>query len=219
MTVWYEVRRAYDAMAATYHEWLPDLRAEQPLDRAMIAAFAEQVRLLQPASVLDAGCGTGRMVGFLRGLGLDVIGVDLSPGMVGIARTVHPDVGFQVADLRHLPFADDTFAGVLAWYSLIYCAPDDLAAALRELTRVLAPGGYLLAGFQAGTGTRSLNDPDADVHMPELFLRTVDEMSAAFGQAGLTVAARCFRAAQPDSYDGGHDQGFVLGHLSAVIES
>jgi ubiquinone/menaquinone biosynthesis C-methylase UbiE len=211
VTGWDSVRSAYDAMAPAYRERIPDLRAEQPVDRAMITAFGEHVRSTSSHSVLDFGCGTGRLVTTLQELGLEVTGADLSDGMVAIARSDHPEVDFHVVTPGPLPFADESFAGVLAWYSLIHCPPGELAGMLSELVRVLVPGGYVLTGFQAGVGSRVRSNAHDGGHEHRLHLRTTEEMAGAFAEAGLTVAARCARAMVPDSFDGGHDQGFVLG--------
>jgi ubiquinone/menaquinone biosynthesis C-methylase UbiE len=211
MADWESTRRAYDALAPLYHDRFPDLRAEQPVDRAMIGAFAEYVRGRADRQVLDAGCGTGRLIGPLRELGLDVTGVDLSPGMLEVARSVHPDVELINTDLRRMPFPDDRFAGVVAWYSLINCAPSDLAQALAEIARVLRPGGYLLTGFQSGVGSRLQSDTYSQGHERELHLRTAEEMAAAFASAGITVVAQASRAMEPDTADGDFDQAFVLG--------
>lgn len=204
------MQRAYDATASAYHEQLPDLRAEQPVDRAMIAAFAEHVRTLDPPAVLDVGCGTGRLVSTMQSGGLDVTGLDLSPGMIGIARSMHPEVLFHVADLAQMPVASGTFAGVLAWYSLIHVPPEDLAGALTEIARALKPGGFFLTGFQIGSGSRLLHHACSDIGDHDAYLRTPEEMAKALADAGLEPLARCTRAAVQGPYDGGYDQGFVL---------
>lgn len=211
MADWESTRRAYDALAPLYHDRFPDLRAEQPLDRAMISAFAEYVRAGDDLHVLDAGCGTGRLVGPLQELGLVVTGVDLSPGMLEVARSVHPEVELAEADLRRMPFEDDRFAGVVAWYSLINCPAGDLAQALSELARVLRPDGYLLTGFQSGAGSVLQSNGYTQGHERVLYLRTADEMAAAFEAAGLAVVARASRAMEPDTADGEFDQAFVIG--------
>lgn len=205
-----DVQHAYDTMAEVYHEYLPDLRAEQPVDRGLITAFAEHVRAFDPPAVLDAGCGTGRLIHTLQAGGLAVTGIDLSPGMIDIARSIHPEVPFHVAELAHLPFNSETFTGVMAWYSLIHIPPHALTDSLAEIARVLRPGGYFLTGFQAGAGSRVLHHGPGDDGGYEAYLWTVHEMALALAHVGLDPITRCTRAAQPDSYDGGHDQGFVL---------
>ncbi|MEX5271561.1 class I SAM-dependent methyltransferase [Kocuria sabuli] len=186
-----DVQQAYDTMAQMYHEHLPDLRAEQPVDRGLITAFAEHVRAFESPAVLDAGCGTGRLISTLQAGGLAVTGIDLSPGMLDIARSIHPKVPFHVADLAHLPFDSATFAGVMAWYSLIHIPPHALTDSLAEIARVLRPGGYFLTGFQAGAGSRILHHASGGASGYEAYLRTVDEMAQALAQVGLDPTTWC----------------------------
>ncbi len=155
-----DVRHAYDTVASDYAERLPDTRAETALDLAMVDAFVAAVlqRRCRPATapVLDAGCGAGRMSAHLAARGVQVRGVDLSPGMVEMARRDHPTLDFTVGSLDELPCQDGEFAGVLLWYSIIHTPPAGLDRVLAEAVRVLRPGGHLLVGFQSGTGTRDV---------------------------------------------------------------
>jgi ubiquinone/menaquinone biosynthesis C-methylase UbiE len=57
------------------------------------------------------------------------------------ARPVRVPFDFGVADLRALPFADASLAGVVCWYSLMYLAPSDRPVAFGELARAVKPGG------------------------------------------------------------------------------
>lgn len=149
------VRRSYDAVAAEYARRIAGELAGKPLDRALLDAFAEQVRALGP--VCDLGCGPGHVGGYLAGRGLDVIGIDLSPALIAEARRLFPALRFQVADLLALPLADGALGGVAAFYSLIHLPPGDLPRALAEIRRVLAPRGLLLLGFHAGAETIHLD--------------------------------------------------------------
>ena len=65
---------------------------DRPLDRALFAAFAELVRTGGNGPVADVGCGSGRVTILLSRLGLDAFGVDLSPGMVSLARRNYPQL-------------------------------------------------------------------------------------------------------------------------------
>jgi SAM-dependent methyltransferase len=99
--------------------------------------------------VADVGCGPGHVTRYLRDRGVDAFGVDLSPQLVALAREANPGIRFDVGDMGALDVPSGSLAGVLANYSLIHTPPGVLPATLTELSRVLAPGGYLLAAFPA----------------------------------------------------------------------
>jgi SAM-dependent methyltransferase len=149
-----QTRHAYDTVARSFADLLPGLDAETALDVAVLDDFAARCRAAGPGRVADVGCGTGRVSAHLAAAGLDVVGFDLSPGMVRTAREDHPGLVFEVAPLHALPLADGALGGLLAWYSLIHTPPAGLPAAAAEFARVTRPGAALLTGFQAGAGER-----------------------------------------------------------------
>ena len=76
---------AYDAVAADYAERFSAELAGKPLDRALLASFAELVQASGGGPVADIGCGPGHVTAHLHELGLTAFGVDLSPQMVALA--------------------------------------------------------------------------------------------------------------------------------------
>lgn len=206
MTLPENLRAVYDDAATTYDALLPDLRIEQPVDRAMIGAFAEEILATRHHRVLDAGCGNGRLVRELTERGLSPAGVDLSRGMVERARLREPSVDFRVADLRALPYPDQSFGGVIAWYSLIHLDYSELAEALGELARVTVVGGSLLVGFQAGTGSREIVNAYGTTSTMTAWLYAPHEVAAVASSRGWTTTASTLRTAVMEA----HDQGFVL---------
>jgi SAM-dependent methyltransferase len=143
------------------------------------AAF---VAALAPAgvAVLDAGCGTGRIGQRLAELGYDVVGVDLDPAMVAVARQRAPRVEWRVGDLAALDLGR-TFDVVVCGGNVFPFLPlDALPAALESITAHLVPEGLLVAGF--GLDAEHL-PPDC----PTVPLAAYDDACAA---AGLTLEAR-----------------------------
>ena len=205
-----QTRDGYDVVARAYAQLLPDTRYEAAPDLAMVQHFVTGVSAsAERPRVLDAGCGTGRMIGHLAALdpSLDVVGADLSPAMAAQARAAHPGRQIDVADLSDLPHDDASFDGVLAWYSIIHTPPHALAPVLDELGRVLRPGGSLLLGYQAGTGDRRLDRPYGhDVEL-RAFLHHTPYVRSSLETAGLTVDSTLDRAARPGEP---HAQGFVI---------
>jgi SAM-dependent methyltransferase len=104
-------------------------------------AMAE-IGALSPQRVLEVGCGWGELAEWItRDTGAEVVAVDLSSRMVELAR--ERGVEARVADVQQLPFADGEFDLVVAAW-MLYHVPD-LDRGLRELARVLRPGGGLVA--------------------------------------------------------------------------
>ena len=197
------VRDAYDTVAEAYAAHLPDTRAETTLDLAMVDTFAEAVSSTG-GGVLDAGCGTGRMSRYLSQRGCQVEGVDLSPGMIAMARRDHPDIGFSVGSLDELPCAAHQFAGVMLWYSIIHTSPTGLPQVLSEAVRVLRPHGHVLVAFQSGEGTRDVSQAyrrfGHDVEL-QRHLHTVDQVAAHLEALGLQEVARLERSPRGSERD------------------
>jgi SAM-dependent methyltransferase len=190
-----ETRTAYNTVADSYAETLQNLLDDSPWERAMLGTFAELVGEAGPVG--DLGCGPGRLTGHLASLGLDVFGVDLSPGMVDAARRAHPRLRFEVGSLTALELRDGCLAGALAWYSLIHTPPELLPSVVTELARVLAPGGRLMTAFQVGDETRRITHGyghEVAVNAYRLQPDFVAEMCTA---AGLAVEATLIREPQP----------------------
>jgi SAM-dependent methyltransferase len=138
--------RVYDAIYA------------DPAFLAAQLAFLESAFSGLSGPLLDAGCGTGRHLVPLGKRGYCVVGVDISPAMLGVARASLSDAGLARSlvrgDLRSLPF-ESVFGGILCLDSplALILEEDGLAAALSALRRSLRPGGMLVAEIFDYVGT------------------------------------------------------------------
>lgn len=103
-------------------------------------------------SVLDAGCGTGRLAIELDNRGHRVVGVDLDPDMIERARLKAPNIEWWVGDLASFDHAERFDVIVLAGNIFLFCRPGAQAPIVRNLTRLLAPGGTLVAGWSQEGG-------------------------------------------------------------------
>jgi len=106
----------------------------------------------RPSSVLDAGCGTGRVAIELARRGLDVVGVDLDPSMLERARAKAPQVAWVESDLAALDLGRRFDAVVLAGNVMIFLQPGTEGAVVERMAAHLQPGGALVAGFQVEAG-------------------------------------------------------------------
>lgn len=191
-----DVRSAYDTVAEAYAEALPDVSFESAEDLAMIDAFAARLSSSPGERVIDAGCGTGRLTGYLKAAGLEVTGVDLSPGMLTVARRLHPGLVFSEGELTDLPAPDAAVDGVLSWYSIIHSAPEHLPAIAREFRRILCPGGVALVAFQAGSGHRTLRCAYGHDVVLRAQLHTPADVVRHFTGQGFALEARLIRPAR-----------------------
>lgn len=144
------IRSCYDIVAREYAERFDGELAHKPMDRELLRRFAAEVP--DGGLVYDLGCGSGHTTAFLHGCGVEVRGLDLSPKLVAEARRRHPALSFDVGDMLALTLDDESLAGVIAFYAIVHFSPDQLGRALKEMHRVLRPGGRLLLAFHIGHG-------------------------------------------------------------------
>ncbi|MEU6768093.1 class I SAM-dependent methyltransferase [Streptomyces sp. NPDC046853] len=149
-----DTRRSYDTVAAGYADLTRHLLDETPGERAVLALFADLVRARGGGPVADVGCGAGRITAHLRQLDVDAFGIDLSAGMLDVARRDHPGVRFELGSMTDLALADASVTGLVAWYSLIHVPDDEISSVFAHFRRVLRPGGPLLLSFHVGDESR-----------------------------------------------------------------
>jgi len=107
--------------------------------------------------VLDVACGGGRHLRELRAAGLDATGLDLSLTLLLSARSAAPTDPLVRGDMRHLPFARDIFGGLTSFFTSFgyFADPFDDRRVLREMARVLVPGGAFMLDFLNEARVRS----------------------------------------------------------------
>jgi ubiquinone/menaquinone biosynthesis C-methylase UbiE len=189
-------RASYDAIAADYAaRFLAELAA-RPLDRALLAGFAELVRAAGGAPIADIGCGPGSVTAHLHGLGAPVFGIDLSPQMIAQARQAYPGLRFEVGSMLALDLPDRSLGGIVAWYSIIHIPDEELPHAVEQFRRVLMPGGYLMVAFQVGAEVMHDADWLGNPVSLDFHFRHPDQVAEVLSRSGLEVRARVLR--EPD---------------------
>jgi len=155
---------------------------------------ADLVESLGPRSVLDAGCGTGRVAIELARRGLEVVGVDVDASMLKKARVKQPDLLWMLADLAEVDIGRIFDLVVLAGNVMIFLAPGTEAAAVANLARHLARGGALVAGFSIERGRLDLATYDGHARAAGLYLAdrwaTWDRQPFAGGNYAVSVHRR-----------------------------
>jgi SAM-dependent methyltransferase len=144
-----DLQSSYDRVAEDYAQEFCDELEKKPFDRKMLDWLAEKVN--GRGVICDLGCGPGQIARYLHGRGVESCGLDLSPEMVKQAQRLNPDIPFQQGNMLALTdVADGLYGGVAAFYSIIHIPRPLVVDALRELRRVLCPGGVLLLTLHIG---------------------------------------------------------------------
>ncbi len=176
-------RSTYDHIAGRFAQ----LTAAMPAPVAC-AARALLDRLAADGLLLDLGCGPGRDLAWFEAQGARAIGADFSAGMLAEARK---RTGFPLLqmDMRRLGFHDGSMQGIWCNAALLHLPRSEAALALKEMRRVLAPGGLLDLSVQQGSGEGCETASYADLEdVPRYFARyALDEMSGMISQAGFRV--------------------------------
>lgn len=159
-------REAYNKAADKYHILFCNEMNEKEYDRNLLDSFSE---LLEPgASVCDAGCGPSGHIGkYLFDKGLKITGVDISDRCVELASEHNPEIRFIRVDMINLSFSDESFDGVVSYYSIINTPKKHVGRIFAEFNRILKHRGFLLIAVKEGNEEGIINDflgVEADIY-------------------------------------------------------
>lgn len=180
-----EVRSSYNRVAGEYAQHLWDELRHKPKDRELLDDFAGRVK--GRGMVCDLGCGPGQVARYLSERDIPVCGVDVSPEMVIRAQQLNPGIEFTVGDMRALKVADDTWAGIAAFYAIVNLPDPDLHLAIQEMRRVLQPEGWLLLSFHVGDETVHLDELWGCAVCLDFYFRRSEDVASRLRSAGLEV--------------------------------
>lgn len=191
-----DYQASYDAVADEYVRRISDELEHKPLDRALLDRFAAATRDRGP--VCDLGCGPGHVARYLKERGVDVVGYDLSTKMVDAARLLNPEINFHQADMTALDHADESWAGLIAFYSIIHLPRSEIRQTMREFHRILQPGGLLLLAFHIGEEAMHLDDWwERKVNLDFFFFRP-EQMARDLQAAGFAIEEIIEREPYPE---------------------
>ncbi len=197
-----DVGDSYDEMVELYAAVNLDAMERDENARGWLDEFATRAKA-QVGPVADLGCGPGHIVDYLSGLGLSVLGFDISPGQIAMAAELFPDADCRLGDLADLDVEDGTFAGIVSRYSVIHHDPAVLPAAFAEWRRVLAPNGVALVSFFGSLTAQAHGTPfdHKVVTAHELFPATVALQMEAAGFEDIEVATLPAPPESPRPFD------------------
>jgi SAM-dependent methyltransferase len=145
--------------ATDYHQVLDQVERDHWWFVALRELVADTVTARVPlrSRILDVGCSTGHVIAEIPDE-YERTGADINADAIRLARAARPDIRFVEAPVEHLPFEDGSFDGALAFDVLSDRGVEDEAVALREIRRVLRPGGILLVQLPAYAWLKSGHD-------------------------------------------------------------
>ena len=170
----------FDRWGSTYERSWMQQRLFDPVHASVLRQAESRFK---PASVLDIGCGSGRLLRKVHDSWPEahLSGVDPAQGMLSVARQLTPEAHFSMGSAEALPLENASVDLALSTISFHHW--QDQAAGLREVARVLQPGGcFLLADFTLPTWLAWL--------LPRARFHSAAQMSVLFEQAGLDVQAQ-----------------------------
>jgi SAM-dependent methyltransferase len=187
---------SYDQVAGDYAEKFKDEMDDKPFDRDCLDRLVREVGELGP--ICDMGCGPGQIARYLHRKGAATLGVDLSSRMVGEAQRLNPEIHFHQGDMLALPDIDNSWGGIAAFYCIIHIPRQKIVDALREMKRVLKPGGILLVTFHIGEEVKHLDDWwGKTVNLDFAFYQT-EEMEMWLNEAGFGLEETLEREPNPE---------------------
>ncbi|MGP8215700.1 MAG: class I SAM-dependent methyltransferase [Bacteroidia bacterium] len=144
-----EVIDCYNKTADKYAENLFDELSKKPFDRLILTQFAKENKV--KGKIIDLGCGPGQTTRFLYEQGMkNIIGTDISSGMIQKAKSLNPGIEFEVADMLKLAYPDKSFGSAIAFYAIVHFTEAELKTAFSEVRRILKDGGQFLFSFHTG---------------------------------------------------------------------
>ena len=146
-----KVENLYDTVAKEYAETFSGEHEKKPKDQEILYRFSQEIGDRRP--VWDFGCGPGQTTKYLKNLGIEISGLDLSENILEQARTIHPEIHFRKGNILDLEFDNSSIAGIVAFYAIVHFTEEQAGKAFREVFRVLQPGGIFLFTFHIGEET------------------------------------------------------------------
>ena len=147
-----DIEKGYDLTSVAQALGTVNSVNHNPFEQQILEMFAARLGV-GSGLLCDLGCGPGQIARYFHDRGLQIVGVDLSAGMLKEARKFHPGIRFLKANMKKLPFKNGELAGIVGFFSLCHIPRWEIPSVLAELKRSLRPSGSLLLAFHLGRGT------------------------------------------------------------------
>ena len=154
----------YNKTAKNYADKFITELTNKHLDRILLNSFAFENA--GSGKGIDLGCGPGQTTKYLFDCGMtDILGIDISPSMIEVAKDLNPQLNFETADILNLKYPDKNYGSAIAFYSIVHFDYDQIKIVFSEIKRILKDRGQFLFSFHIG---------DSIIHLDEFLEHKVD---------------------------------------------
>ena len=181
----------YNSIAEDYAKTFDPKQSEE--DLKFLNIFLSHLKLGN--KILDIGCGTGFSSKYFTGKGMLTEGIDLSEGMIAIAKRNYPSLSFQIADLRDF-IPEEHVDAVWAGYSLFHFEKEYLEETFNLIKSYLKPAGIFGLVIQEGYGEIEMDEPFMPDKKIYIHLYTVEEMTEILNKYGFEVVDSSIKKAE-----------------------
>jgi SAM-dependent methyltransferase len=179
-----QVNEVYDALAEAYTDYYESGNPDRPFLNEFLSHLRSGARLL------DVGCGTGSGTKYFFDHGMKVEGIDLSGGMIDVARRAYPDIRFTRKDVRNSNYGTRHFDAIWAGYSLFHMGREDLRTVFKNIRKALVPNGIFGLIMQEGKGDVQFPEPLCPGKSLLVCLYSTKELRTILGSEGFNVIAQ-----------------------------
>ncbi len=158
-----KIAEVYNSVAKEYAEVFSDEHDRKPQDREILYRFFQEAADKKP--VWEFGCGPGETTQYLKNLGMEISGLDISENIIRQAGLSHPDITFKKGNILDLEFINESIGAVVSFYAIVHFSLKQVEKAFNEIFRVLKPGGLFLFTYHIG---------DDEIHVKEFLGKEVD---------------------------------------------
>lgn len=201
----------YDDIAREYaEEFFNDTSDNQYIDYFL--------QSLEGTKILDVGCGNGKDCKYISQQGFDINGIDLSVGMLEIAKERVPEGKFEVMDIANITYPDNSYDGIISNCSLFHVPAEELPKTLESFARILKPNGKLLLILQEGLGETMVEEPyrkGVHIYMNYFSLEQIQNLLREYGFEVNNVA----REEAPNEFELGNGKLIVLSNNEKKLEN
>lgn len=160
---------------AYYERFAQKYADEHPLGDFWLEKFQRFQSLLPKGKILEIGCGHGRDARLFVNAGYDYVGIDFSSAMIEQAKKHVPTGTFMQMDMYALKFPSESFDGFWAIASLLHIPREDMHGVLKEIHRVIKPGGVGFIVIKEGIGEKIIDERFFAFYQQEEFAHTLED--------------------------------------------